>query len=241
MGSSVASHIQSQVSTDITSVDSRPAPSLSHLSTRQPPPLPLSETDFTEAVPSLDMKVEPESKSPQVIKLTDVAETLTKEVIEIKSEVVRATAPPPDLTFTDQGAAEYSPDDHNSESDRPFQAENKDSLMEDASASSGELPVFPLCLDLCEGERREVRQMAIRRIIDGKSDSYLRPLARMVALVCYLISLLFIKYVSVLILKRSRFFVEFLELISVIGLNYSLNNVSISMVICVEVIIFSQF
>jgi hypothetical protein len=198
MGSPGASHIQSQVSTDTTSVDSHPVPSLlhqTHLSTRQPPPLPFLETNFTETAPYIEMKVELESKPPQVIKLTDVAETLTNEVAEIKSEVVRATAPPPDLTFTDQDAAESTPDDHNSESDRPFQAENKDSLMEDASASSGELPVFPLCLDLCERERREAREMAIRRIIDGKSDSCLRLLARMAALVQYLLTcLMYITY-----------------------------------------------
>jgi hypothetical protein len=55
------------------------------------------------------------------------------------------------------------------------------------------------------------------------------------------LSLLFIKHVCVLILQRSRFFVEFLELISLIGLNYLSNNVIISMTICVEVRIFSQF
>jgi hypothetical protein len=59
-------------------------------------------------------------------------------------------------------------------------------------------------------------------------------------------SLLLIKYVCVPILQRSRFFVEFLELISLIGLSYSSNNVTsnnvtISMTICVEVKIFSQF
>jgi hypothetical protein len=54
-------------------------------------------------------------------------------------------------------------------------------------------------------------------------------------------SLLLIKYVSVLILQRFRFFVKFLELISVIRLSYSSNNAIISMTICVEVIIFSQF
>jgi hypothetical protein len=53
--------------------------------------------------------------------------------------------------------------------------------------------------------------------------------------------LLFIKYVSVLILQRYRFFIEFIELILVIGLSYSLNNVTISMTICVEIIVFSQF
>jgi hypothetical protein len=37
------------------------------------------------------------------------------------------------------------------------------------------------------------------------------------------------------------FFVKFLELISVIGLSYSSNNIIISIAICVEVIIFSQF
>lgn len=131
------------------------------------------------------MKVEPESKPPQVIKLTDVTETLIKEGTEIKTEAASATAPPPDLTLIDQDAAESTPDDHNSvESDHPsFPAENKDSFPEDASASSGELPVFPLCLELCEREKREACQMAIRRIIDGKSDSCLRLLARMVALV----------------------------------------------------------
>jgi hypothetical protein len=34
---------------------------------------------------------------------------------------------------------------------------------------------------------------------------------------------------------------QFLELISVIGLSYSSNNITISMIICVEVIILSQF
>jgi hypothetical protein len=51
--------------------------------------------------------------------------------------------------------------------------------------------------------------------------------------------LLLIKYVSVLILQQSIFFVEFWELILVIGLSYLSNNVTISMVICVEIIIFS--
>jgi hypothetical protein len=49
------------------------------------------------------------------------------------------------------------------------------------------------------------------------------------------------KYVSVLILQRSKFFVEFLELISVIELSYSSNNVIIFMTIYVKIIIFSQF
>jgi hypothetical protein len=55
------------------------------------------------------------------------------------------------------------------------------------------------------------------------------------------ISLLLIKDVCVLILQWFKFFVEFLELISLIGLSYSSNNVTISMIICVEVRIFSQF
>jgi hypothetical protein len=54
-------------------------------------------------------------------------------------------------------------------------------------------------------------------------------------------SLLLIKHVCVLIIQRSRFFVEFLELISLIGLSYSSNNVTISMIICVEIKFFSQF
>jgi DNA integrity scanning protein DisA with diadenylate cyclase activity len=44
-----------------------------------------------------------------------------------------------------------------------------------------------------------------------------------------------------MILQRFRFFIEFLELISLIGLSYSSNNIIISMTICVEVRIFSQF
>jgi hypothetical protein len=55
------------------------------------------------------------------------------------------------------------------------------------------------------------------------------------------IYLLLIEHVSVLILQRFKFFVKFLELISTIGLSYSSNNIIISTVICVEVIIFSQF
>jgi hypothetical protein len=42
-------------------------------------------------------------------------------------------------------------------------------------------------------------------------------------------------------MQRPNFFVGFIELILVIGLSYSSNNVTISMTICVEVIIFSQF
>ncbi|KAF3326645.1 Symplekin [Carex littledalei] len=184
MGSPGTSHIQSQVSTDATSVDSRTVPSPSLQSTRLPPPLPFPEPNFTETAPKIEMKVESESKPPHDIKLTDVTETLTKEGTEIKTELESCTVPPPDSTFIDQDAVESTPDDHNSvESYRSsFQAENKDSLMEDASASSGELPVFPLCLELCEREKREACQMAIKRIIDGKSDSCLQLLARMVAL-----------------------------------------------------------
>jgi hypothetical protein len=40
---------------------------------------------------------------------------------------------------------------------------------------------------------------------------------------------------------NGSYFFKFLELISLIGLNYSSNNVTISMTICVEVRIFSQF
>jgi hypothetical protein len=57
----------------------------------------------------------------------------------------------------------------------------------------------------------------------------------------FIISLLLIKYVIVLLLHRFRFFVKFLDLISVIKLSYSSNNITISMIIYVEVIIFSQF
>lgn len=190
MGSPGTSHIQSQVSTDTTSVDSCTVPSPSLQSTRLPPPLPFPEPNFAETAPEVEMKVEPESKPPHDIKLTDVTETLTKEWTEIKTELESRTAPPPDSTFIDQDAAESTLDDHNSvESYQPsFQAENKDSLMEDASASSGELPVFPLCFELCEREKREACQMAIKRIIDGKSDSCLQLLARMVALVQHFLS-----------------------------------------------------
>jgi hypothetical protein len=51
----------------------------------------------------------------------------------------------------------------------------------------------------------------------------------------------YIKHVCILILQWFRFFVEFLELILLIGLSYSSNNITISMTICVEVKIFSQF
>jgi hypothetical protein len=45
-----------------------------------------------------------------------------------------------------------------------------------------------------------------------------------------------------MILQRFKFFFfEFLELISLIRLSYSSNNITISMTICVEVRIFSQF
>jgi hypothetical protein len=54
-------------------------------------------------------------------------------------------------------------------------------------------------------------------------------------------SLFFIKYVCVLILQQFRFFIEFLKLILFIRLSYSSNYVTISMIICVEVRIFSQF
>jgi hypothetical protein len=54
-------------------------------------------------------------------------------------------------------------------------------------------------------------------------------------------SLLLIKHVCVLILQRFKFFIEFLELISLNGLSYSSNNITISMTICVEIRIFSQF
>jgi hypothetical protein len=54
-------------------------------------------------------------------------------------------------------------------------------------------------------------------------------------------SILLIKHVCVLILQRSDIFIEFLELITLIGLSYSSNNITISMTICVEVRIFSQF
>jgi hypothetical protein len=54
------------------------------------------------------------------------------------------------------------------------------------------------------------------------------------------ISLFFIKYVNILILQWFRFFVEFLML-EFIRLSYSSNNVIISMTICAEFIIFSQF
>jgi hypothetical protein len=52
-----------------------------------------------------------------------------------------------------------------------------------------------------------------------------------------LVSLLIIKHVCVLILQQFRFFVEFLELISLFGLSYSSNNnnITISMTIHVEV------
>jgi hypothetical protein len=53
----------------------------------------------------------------------------------------------------------------------------------------------------------------------------------------YLYSLI-IKHICVLILQRFRFFIKFLELISLIGLSYSSNNVTIFMTICVEVRIF---
>jgi hypothetical protein len=55
------------------------------------------------------------------------------------------------------------------------------------------------------------------------------------------ISTLYIKYAYVLILQRYRFFIEFLELISLIGLSYSSNNIIISMTICVEDRIFFHF
>jgi hypothetical protein len=51
--------------------------------------------------------------------------------------------------------------------------------------------------------------------------------------------LLLIKYICVLILQRSRFFVKYLDLISLIGLSYSSNNITISIIICVEVRIIS--
>jgi hypothetical protein len=57
----------------------------------------------------------------------------------------------------------------------------------------------------------------------------------------FYISLLLIKHVCVLILQWFRFFIEFLKLISLIKLSHSLNNVTISITICVEVRIFSQF
>jgi hypothetical protein len=47
----------------------------------------------------------------------------------------------------------------------------------------------------------------------------------------YSISPILITYVNVLILQCFRFFVEFLELISIIRLSYLSNNVTISMVI----------
>jgi hypothetical protein len=55
------------------------------------------------------------------------------------------------------------------------------------------------------------------------------------------LSLVLIKYVYVLILQQFRFFAEFLELILLIRLSYLSNNITISMTICVEVRIFSQF
>jgi hypothetical protein len=55
------------------------------------------------------------------------------------------------------------------------------------------------------------------------------------------LSILLIKHVCVLILQWSRFFIEFLELILLIGLSYSLNNLTIFMTIYIEVKIFSQF
>jgi hypothetical protein len=55
------------------------------------------------------------------------------------------------------------------------------------------------------------------------------------------IFLLLIKHLNVLILQLSKFFVKFLGLISAIRLSYSSNNVNISMVICIEIIILSQF
>jgi hypothetical protein len=51
--------------------------------------------------------------------------------------------------------------------------------------------------------------------------------------------MLLIKHICLLILQRSKYFVEFLELISLIGLSYSSNNITISMTICVEVRILS--
>jgi hypothetical protein len=57
----------------------------------------------------------------------------------------------------------------------------------------------------------------------------------------FIISLLLIKYVIVLLLHRFRFFVKFLDLILVIKLSHSSNNITIFMIIYVEVIIFSQF
>jgi hypothetical protein len=51
--------------------------------------------------------------------------------------------------------------------------------------------------------------------------------------------LLLIKYICVLILQRFRFFVKYLDLISLIGLSYSSNNITISIIICVEVRIIS--
>jgi hypothetical protein len=55
------------------------------------------------------------------------------------------------------------------------------------------------------------------------------------------LSILLIKHVCVLILQWSRFFIEFLELILLIGLSYSSNNLTIFMTIYIEVKIFSQF
>jgi hypothetical protein len=57
----------------------------------------------------------------------------------------------------------------------------------------------------------------------------------------FIVSLLFIKHICDLILQWSRFFIKILNLISLIPLSYSSNNVIISMIICVEVRIFSQF
>ncbi|KAJ4796777.1 Symplekin [Rhynchospora pubera] len=184
MGSTGTNNIQSQVNTDIIPADSHPVPSSSSLASRLPPSLPLSEPNFVETAANVEMKIESELKPLQDFKLTDVTETLIKEGTEIKTEeITRTTAPPPDLTYFEQDAAMSTPSDHNSvESDRLLQGEKKDSLMEDASASSGELPVFPLCFELNEREKREACQMAIRRIIDGKSDYHLQLLSRMIAL-----------------------------------------------------------
>jgi hypothetical protein len=77
-----------------------------------------------------------------------------------------------------------------------------------------------------------------------KKNTHEKQLISSPRVACISLSLfiLLIKHICILILQPFRFFVvEFLELISLIGLSYSSNNVTISMTICVEVRFFFQF
>ncbi|KAJ3670682.1 hypothetical protein LUZ60_008108 [Juncus effusus] len=116
-----------------------------------PPPLPILPKTLNPKSESISIE------SPKLDKIT-----------ELKSEELDLTdvplPPPPPLTFVDRHVAESPPSDQNSEEDKN---NNRDEESEDVGATSGEVPVFPVCLEMSEKEERERRERAVQRIIDG--------------------------------------------------------------------------